>query len=50
MTRWERALYSGRVLPATQQGELLNLVSTKTGQPIDKTSQADPAGYGLGEL
>jgi D-alanyl-D-alanine carboxypeptidase len=24
------------------------LVSTKTGQPIGKTSQADTAGYGLG--
>lgn len=48
MTRWERALYSGRVLPATQQAELLSLVSTKTGQPIGKTSQADTAGYGLG--
>jgi len=48
MTRWERALYSGRVLPATQQAELLSLVSTKTGQPIGRTSQADPAGYGLG--
>jgi D-alanyl-D-alanine carboxypeptidase len=48
MTRWERALYSGQVLPPTQQAELLSVVSTKTGQPIGKTSTADPAGYGLG--
>lgn len=31
-----------------QQAELQSLVSTKTGRPIGTTSQADPAGYGLG--
>jgi len=50
MTRWERALYSGRVLPARQQAELLSLISVKTGQPIDRTSLADPSGYGLGVM
>jgi D-alanyl-D-alanine carboxypeptidase len=48
MTRWERALYSGDLLPAEQQAELTSLVSTTTGQPIDGTSAADPSGFGLG--
>jgi D-alanyl-D-alanine carboxypeptidase len=48
MTRWERALYSGRLLPAQQQAELGSLVSTRTGQPIERTSPADPGGFGLG--
>ncbi|MCW2618219.1 MAG: (Serine-type) D-alanyl-D-alanine carboxypeptidase, partial [Modestobacter sp.] len=38
MTRWERALCSGRLLPAEQQAELTSLVSARTGQPIDRTS------------
>src|SRR3954466_11682728 len=48
MTRWERALYGGRLLPPQQQGELENLVSTTTGQPIASTSATDPTGFGLG--
>jgi D-alanyl-D-alanine carboxypeptidase len=48
MTRWERALYSGRLLPPQQQGELESLISTKTGQPIARTSATDPQGFGLG--
>ena len=48
MTRWERALYSGRLLPPEQQKELTSLVSTATGQPIEQTSPADPSGFGLG--
>ena len=48
MTRWERAMYDGRVLPASQQAELLSLVSTRTGQPIARTSLSDPGGFGLG--
>jgi D-alanyl-D-alanine carboxypeptidase len=48
LTRWERALYSGRMLPAQQQAELESLVSIQTGQPIDSTSAADPRGFGLG--
>ena len=50
MTIWERALYGGVLLPATQQAELLSLVSTTTGQPIERTSLADPAGFGLGVM
>ncbi|SFL73727.1 serine hydrolase domain-containing protein [Geodermatophilus ruber] len=48
MTRWERALYAGRLLPAAQQAELTSLVSTATGQPIERTSASDPTGFGLG--
>jgi D-alanyl-D-alanine carboxypeptidase len=48
MTRWERALYSGRLLPRKQQAELKRLVSTTTGRPIAHTSAADPRGFGLG--
>jgi D-alanyl-D-alanine carboxypeptidase len=48
MTRWERALYGGRLLPPQQQAELESLLSTKTGQPIARTSATDPQGFGLG--
>ena len=48
MTRWERAMYDGRLLPAKQQAELLSLVSTRTGKPIKRTSASDPGGFGLG--
>jgi D-alanyl-D-alanine carboxypeptidase len=48
MTRWERALYSGRLLPPEQQAELTSLVSTQTGEPIEQTSPTDPSGFGLG--
>jgi D-alanyl-D-alanine carboxypeptidase len=48
MTAWERAMYRGRLLPATQQKELLSLVSTATGKPIDHTSPGDSNGFGLG--
>jgi D-alanyl-D-alanine carboxypeptidase len=48
MIRWERDLYSGRLLPAAQQAELESLVSLETGQPIDGTSATDPRGFGLG--
>ena len=48
LTRWARALYTGRLLPPQQQSELTSLVSTATGQPIDQTSPTDPNGFGLG--
>ncbi|MGY1643340.1 serine hydrolase domain-containing protein [Geodermatophilus sp. SYSU D00703] len=48
MTRWERALYEGELLPPQQQEELESLVSTATGQPIEATSSSDPRGFGLG--
>jgi len=48
MIAWERALYGGVLLPPRQQAELESLVSTRTGQPIERTSLADPNGFGLG--
>ncbi len=48
MTTWDRALYTGRLLPPRQQHQLESLVSEATGKPIRRTTAADPAGYGLG--
>ena len=48
LTRWERALYGGWLLPPQQQAELLSLVSTATGEPIEATGPDDPRGFGLG--
>jgi D-alanyl-D-alanine carboxypeptidase len=48
LANWDRALYSGRELPREQQRELTSLVSTATGEPVNTTTLADPAGYGLG--
>ncbi|MGY1679451.1 serine hydrolase domain-containing protein [Geodermatophilus sp. SYSU D01176] len=48
MTRWERALYEGWLLPPQQQAELMSQVSTATGEPIEATSPDDPRGFGLG--
>jgi len=48
MATWDRALYSGRMLPPKQQRELESLVSTTTGLPISTTTPSDPEGYGLG--
>ena len=41
-------MYGGTLLPARQQAELMSLVSERTGQPIEQTSQDDPRGFGLG--
>ena len=48
LAKWNRALYTGRVLPTKQQHELTSLVSAQTGEPIKKTTLTDNAGYGLG--
>jgi D-alanyl-D-alanine carboxypeptidase len=48
MTLWERALYSGWLVPPQQQAELTSLVSTATGAPIEGTTAEDPRGFGLG--
>lgn len=48
MTRWERALYGGKLLPPKQQAELESLVSEATGEPIETTSPENPFGFGLG--
>ena len=48
MTLWARLLYDGWLLPPQQMAELLSLVSTTTGEPIEATSPEDPRGFGLG--
>ena len=48
MTWWARVLYEGWLLPPQQQAELLSLVSTATGEPIEGTTPDDPSGFGLG--
>jgi len=48
MTVWERLLYGDTLLPAKQRAELFSLVSTTTGKPIDRTTDADRVGFGLG--
>jgi D-alanyl-D-alanine carboxypeptidase len=48
LTTWDRALYSGELLPARQQHQLESLVSEATGKPIRRTAPGGPLGYGLG--
>ncbi|MGZ0199413.1 serine hydrolase domain-containing protein [Streptomyces sp. RM1] len=48
MTTWDRALYTGRELPAAQQRELESLISVDTSKSISATTADDPDGYGLG--
>jgi len=48
VSRWVRVLLGGRLLAPAQQAELTKLVSTKTGRPIDTTTEGDPRGFGLG--
>jgi D-alanyl-D-alanine carboxypeptidase len=46
--RWMRAVFRGKVVPPKQQDEWLQLVSTKTGEPIADVSADDPTGFSLG--
>jgi D-alanyl-D-alanine carboxypeptidase len=48
LSKWERALYVGRMLPREQQRELESLVSQKTGKPVKRLTPAEPQGFGLG--
>ena len=48
VNRWARAIFSGRVVPARQQAEWLQMVSMKTGQPIADVSAANPQAFALG--
>lgn len=48
LTSWIRHLFAGRVLPPKQMKELLTLVSTKTGKPIDRATAQDPRAFALG--
>jgi D-alanyl-D-alanine carboxypeptidase len=47
-TRWMRAVFEGRVVPPEQQAEWLQMVSTRTGEPIPEVSPDDPQGFALG--
>jgi D-alanyl-D-alanine carboxypeptidase len=46
--RWMRAVFRGKVVPPKQQEEWMQLVSTKTGEPIAAVSADDPGGFSLG--
>jgi D-alanyl-D-alanine carboxypeptidase len=43
-----RAVFGGTVVPPKQQEEWMQLVSTKTGEPIAAVSGDDPRGFSLG--
>ena len=46
--RWMRAVFGGKVVPAKQQKEWMELISNKTGEPIATVSADDPGGFALG--
>jgi D-alanyl-D-alanine carboxypeptidase len=46
--RWMRAVFGGKVVPPKQQKEWMELISTKTGEPIATVSADDPGGFALG--
>ncbi|MGH3398706.1 MAG: serine hydrolase domain-containing protein, partial [Streptosporangiaceae bacterium] len=48
LATWDRALYSGQLLPRRQQHQLESLVSEATGKPIRRATPGGPYGYGLG--
>ena len=48
VARWARALYEGPLLADKQRGELMTVVSDKTGNPIAGPSREDPSAFGLG--
>jgi D-alanyl-D-alanine carboxypeptidase len=48
LTTWVRELFEGGVLPRKQRKELLSLVAIPGGEPIKKTSDKHPQGFGLG--
>ena len=48
VSRWARALYEGPLLADKQRGELMTLVSDKTGEPISGASKEHPSAFGLG--
>ncbi len=45
---WVRGLYGGAVVPPRQLREMQRIVSQATGDPIARTTAADPRGFGLG--
>ncbi len=47
-SRWMRAIFGGHVVPPEQQAEWLQMVSTRTGEPISEVSPDHPQGFALG--
>ena len=45
---WMRAIFGGQVVPPEQQAEWLQMVSSKTGEPIADVTPEDPQGFALG--
>ncbi len=45
---WVRALYEGPLLADRQRGELMTVVSDKTGEPVAGPSKEQPGAFGLG--
>ncbi len=45
---WARALYEGPLLADRQRGELMAIVSDKSGEPIAGPSKEHPSAFGLG--
>jgi len=48
VSRWMRAVFTGRVVPAKQQGEWFRMISTQTGEPLVGLTAEDPRGFSLG--
>lgn len=48
VARWARARYEGPLLAEKQRGELMTVVSDKTGKPIAGPSEQNPGAFGLG--
>lgn len=49
--KWVHALFVGTsILDDAQKQKLMQLVSTTTGQPIEKATKEDPRGFGLGVM
>lgn len=48
LARWIRGLFGGHVVPPAQLAQMKQLVSRRTGKPIDHVTPSDPGGFGLG--
>lgn len=49
VVKWVKALFiDDKILNAEQKKKLMSLISVKTGKPIEKLTENDPRGFGLG--
>ena len=48
LARWIRGIFGGQVVPSAQLAQMKQLVSTKSGKPIERATAQDPGGFGLG--